>query len=107
MDDTIANVQCEACGNSFDVLARNYEKVIQEDQPVLCNSCFDTAMEKADKVEPPKRDQFEHLIMRVYPDCNMEDESRAFAQCGKAGWELVQITNQKAYFKRLYVEGLS
>ena len=107
MEETIANVQCEACGEWFDVPARNYEKVIQEEQPVLCNSCFDSAMEEAEALATPERVQFEHLIKRVYPDCNMEDESRAFAQCGKAGWELVQITNQKAYFKRLYVEGLS
>ena len=109
MEETIANVQCEACGEWFDVPARNYEKVIQEEQPVLCNSCFDSAMEEAEALATPERVGFEYMIAPTgsWSESDTDDEIKAFNLYGQDGWELIQITNQKAYFKRLYVEGLS
>jgi hypothetical protein len=97
MDDTIANVQCESCGKDFDIPARNYERIIQEDQPILCNLCFDLAVDEQDEASIPERRKFEYIVT---------DEEIDFNSLGQDGWELIQITNNKAYFKRELVKGL-
>ena len=100
MEDVVATVNCEACGNDFDVLARNYEKVVQEDMPVLCAVCFERIMDEQNRPEAPERRKFEYKITNIH-------DLKAFNELGIEGWELVQIVNNKAYFKREYVKGLN
>ena len=107
MEDVIATVFCEICETKFNILARNYEKVVQEDQPILCTNCFDRIMAEHDKADMPERRQFEYTIVINYPDGHIENERLAFALYGQDGWELIQIVNNKAYFKRELVKGLN
>jgi len=106
MDDVVATVNCESCGNDFEVLARNYEKVVHEDMPVLCAACFERIMDEQNRPEAPERRKFEYNIVVLFPDCKSDHEGLSFAIYGQEGWELVQIVNNKAYFKREYVKGL-
>ncbi len=98
IDQQKAEIQCEQCGNVFEIFSRNYEKVVQEDTPILCAFCFSEAMEKQEENQLPRRKQFKYTASKV--------KEEAFKELGKQGWELVQIANNRAYFKREYVEGL-
>ena len=109
MEDVVATVNCETCGNDFEVLARNYEKVVQEDMPVLCAACFEKIMDEQNRPVAPERRKFEYMIVWTgeWSEIETDNEIIAFTLYGQDGWELVQIVNNKAYFKREYVKGLN
>jgi len=107
MADQKVELQCEMCGNEFEILVRNYEKVVQEDQPILCTECFENIIAEHDKADIPERKKFEYLIVPLSDYENkLGLETMAFTAYGQDGWELIQIANNKAYFKREYVKGL-
>lgn len=101
-EDVMAEIQCEACGADFRIPARNYERVVQEGQPILCNACFRLAMEEQDKAGIPERRKFEYMIAPTgeWSKTETDNETMAYKLYGQDGWELIQIANNKAYFKR-------
>jgi len=76
-------IQCEQCGNVFEILAIAYEKLIETTESILCIDCLD-------KIEMP-RQQFEYLVIEAVDMQNSH---------GQDGWELVSVDNGKMYFKR-------
>ncbi len=98
--DVNAIVQCESCLVEFEVLARNYEKMVQEDQPILCTDCFNRIMAEHDKADMPERRQFEYMASNAY-------DLDYLNMIGRDGWEAVtMMENSNLLFKREYVKGL-
>lgn len=108
MPDQKVELKCEMCGEDFEIFARNYEKFVQEDQPILCYKCFGNVMEEQDKITVPERKKFEYMIASTgeWSDTETKNETIAYMMYGQDGWELIQIANNKAYFKREYIKGL-
>ena len=97
MEDTKAEVTCEKCESVFWIKASQYESAMENEQPILCNACFDLLLEEERKANKPIRRKLEYLVL------NLEDA--LFAIYGKEGWELVSVDNGIVYFKRELLEG--
>jgi len=95
MDDPVVEVQCDKCGNSFAIKASDYEKAMQNDQPILCDVCFDFLFEEQQKANKPTRRKFEYVIVSIAGFAN---------KYGEEGWELVAVYNGVMYFKRELLE---
>jgi len=93
-------LQCDTCKAEFEILTKNYEKYVHDDDPIYCDNCFNKLMEQQQIAELPKRKQFEYIVTSCEDFVNLDQEAIAFNLYGQDGWELVQITNNKTYFKR-------
>jgi len=94
MDDPRVEVDCELCGEKFEITTSEYEKAMENETPILCEICFAkvlNAQEKKEEENKPKR-QFEYWSGHV--------TQIDFDQVGAEGYELVVVADQVGYFKR-------
>lgn len=105
MEAQKVELTCEVCSRNFEILVKNYDGYVQEDCPILCTECFEETVGDSDVVSLPKRDLFEYMVTSCENFVSLELETTAFNIYGQNGWELIQIINNKVYFKREHVEG--
>lgn len=109
MDDTIVDVICEKCKSPFEMGAGKYEKAEEDEQPILCDACYDSWLNEQEKENKPPQRCFEYKVAMI-PSLSTDveitqgifDEVSSLNARGQDGWELIQVQGDKAYFKRLY-----
>jgi len=98
MEDPKVEVTCEECGVAFYVMASRYEKAMENEEALLCDSCYAFFLDEQEKAARPKQRKFEYYIDE------MEITRGRMNELGAVGWELITTRNDKAYFKREIIE---
>ena len=92
MNDLKTDEQCDRCKKPFSILIADFEQVMKDGDLILCSDC-ETKMldEQAEAEKPPKR-RFQHKTCPI--------KEIIVNDLGIDGWQLVDVDNGQAYFKR-------
>jgi|GEM_PF-3378718 hypothetical protein len=99
MEDPNAWAECEGCKKNFVLRASAYEKLMEDEEPIVCPECFGK-IEDAQIEEALGEQQircFEYRMIKIYSIT--EDELN---KIGGDGWEMTAVSGHTIFFKKEY-----
>ena len=94
MDNLTTAETCDNCGKPIEILIADLEQAMKDDLPVLCPDCNTEALNEQAEAERLPNVCFKYKLISI--------ELADFDRLGLDGWELIAVSDGKAYFKIAY-----